>query len=466
MMDDDNSREGSDSEPSIDGRRPSGEHDRTPANRAESGRTGGEGSDSTSPQFDRRRLLQGAADGSRPWFVRAESSAGESTDEGESSITSRIGSTTRRGALRALGAGAFLGSDLLGAVRGANPKMVDVPELLSGNTVVEYMEVPEDWLQHRNHAREAKRNLLDRIGDRPYVFDLGLTGGDATYGGATGFKIRVRVTDTTKASALPDRVDEIPVAVEPTPESHGFGGCHNANDEEYAAGGEAVGWEGHGFGTATTGVIHENKSETHLLHCAHVFWSDCDDAKSGGLEGRDAYRGTSFTDTTSIGQVTGSWDRKGDYAVIEPDGDSTFYRYIDENDDYPDVVGCLSENKIDWLGSNDDDEPILKMGVTNGKNYGDVVASDVSFTFTCINFRDEGVEATTDFGNGDSGGPTYLLRNGDAYISHVSSYRYYDRGAVDGCDHDDDEEIKVGNAVGTAGYYIRNNEPIKFDPDQ
>lgn len=79
-----------------------------------------------------------------------------------------------------------------------------------------------------------------------------------------------------------------------------------------------------------------------------------------------------------------------------------------------------------------------------------------------IDFRDEGAEATTDFCNGDSGGPTYLLRNGDAYVSHVSTYRYYDRGAVDGCDNDADKEVKVGNAVGTAGYYIRNNEPITF----
>lgn len=414
------------------------------------------------PPIKAREVLQEVAESGRSKFWQTGSaSQGEKTD-GQNADMSRPWSITRRSAVKALGISGLVGGNFLGVVRGANPETKEVPELLSGGEVVSYMEVPAAWHQHRNQSRAAKRKLLDSISNRPYVFDISLTAGNETYGGEPGFQIRVRVTDTAKEAEIPDGVDNVPVSVEPAPESHGFGGCHNAQDEEDATGGEAVGWEGHGFGTCTTGVNHENKSATHLLHCAHVFWSDCDDAKSGGLKGRNAYRGTPFTDTTKIGEVTGNWDRKGDYAVIEPDGNSSFFEYIDENDDYPSVAGALSQNKIDWMGSHDDTEPIKKMGVTNGKNDGDIVASDVSFTFTCINFRDEGVEATTNFGNGDSGGPTYLLRNGDAYISHVSSYRYYDRGAVDGCDNDTDKEIKVGNAVGTAGYYIRNNEPITF----
>lgn len=369
--------------------------------------------------------------------------------------------TTRRGALTVFGTGLL--SISTGTTSGAEPEMIEVPELLSGDSVDSYMRVPKKWHEHRQNAISAKEALLDRVSDIPSVFDVALISGDSEHGGATGFQIRVRMSDMSKKDKIPSEHQNIPIDIQPAPQSHGPGGCYNSGSQSSAVGGEAVGWD-NGYGTATTGVIHENKSETHLLHCAHVFYSDCEDVKNNGLKGREAFRGLP-DDNTPIGNVTKSWDRKGDYVIIEPNDTSSFSRYIDENDQYPDMVGAVSQNKIDYMASNDDTEPIIKMGVTHGKNYGDIVASNVSFTSfgTCYNFRTEGVESTTRFANGDSGGPTYLRRNGDAYISHVSSYRYYDNGSITTCF---DNSVRYGRAVGTAAYYIRNNEPIKFDKDQ
>ncbi|PSP78436.1 hypothetical protein BRC81_07795 [Halobacteriales archaeon QS_1_68_20] len=404
--------------------------------------------------LDRRGVLTDAMDGRRPNFLQSESPSDDA------SWTDRVGAITRRGALSALGAGALFGTDFLSTVRGASPKTVEIPALLSGDSVVKYEKVSEDWVQHREQARTAKRKLVDAVGNRPDVFSVGLTQGEGRYGGERGFRIRVQSTDPAQARDLPDSVEDVPVAVESAPESHGPGGCNNAYDEEYAVGGEVVGWTGGGYGTATAAVNYDYSDETYLLHCAHVFWDDCDDAKNNSLSGRGAHRGTYCqSGQTGIGEVSWMWDRKGDYVLIEPDDDSSFWQYVDDNYGYPDIAGRVSESYIDYMASNGDDEPIYSMGATDGRTEGDIITSDVSFTFTCINFRDEGVEATTQFANGDSGGPTWYSYDGDAYITHVNSYRYWDHGTVETCCNN---TAQYGNALGTAGYYIQNDEPISF----
>ncbi|MFB6176696.1 MAG: hypothetical protein ABEI99_06055 [Halobaculum sp.] len=265
---------------------------------------------------------------------------------------------------------------------------------------------------------------------------------------------------------LPSSFEDIPVVVEQAPESHGAAGCYNTGNGKDAAGGDQVGWANGGFGTANSVVYRDpnGSQEEQLLHCAHVFYSDCDDAKSGGITGR-----TVAASGTEIGEVV-TYDRKGDYVLVddvEADNgnaeDTTWLGYIDDNTDFPYVGGRVGQTAIDSYASNSDDPTIYNMGVTTGLTTGEIVSSDLSSTFTCYNFRDEGVEATTNFANGDSGGPTFLIRNGDAFVVSVSSYRYYDRKEIDGCDSDTDKENTMGNAVGTAGYYIQNNENIAFE---
>lgn len=370
--------------------------------------------------------------------------------------------TSRRNALKALGSGAIVGSGLLTSTAAAKPATVEVPELLSGDTVVEYMQVPKDWYQHTKHARQAKNELADRIRDLPSVFSVALVGQDATFGGKPGLKIRVQIDQRSEPPAdgrIPDRVDGIPVSRQPAPASHGPAGCYNSGDESNVSGGEVVGWENGGYGTATGTIVHDpsGSQDKRVLHCAHVFWSSCDDAKSGNIIGRTAERGYG-SGSVDIGTVS-NYNRKGDYVFINNDGTgSDFFRSIDENDSYPSIAGCISQTKINSMASTSG-ETVYNMGATTGKTSGQIVASDKSFTFNCMNFHDEGVEATANFADGDSGGPTYIVRNGDAYISHVSSYRYYDRKSTTTCSGN---TVQKGNPVGQSAYWIQNNENIKF----
>ncbi|WP_152421554.1 hypothetical protein [Haloferax gibbonsii] len=321
------------------------------------------------------------------------------------------------------------------------------------------MEVPKDWLQHREHAREAKAKLLKQLGDDDNVFSIGLVGQETKFGKKKGLKIRVQVQDKLSTASVPTATDDIPVTTEAAPTNHGPAGCHNSSDESSAGGGELVGWTNGGWGTATCAVVHDpgGSEEDRLLHCAHVFWDDCNDAKNGDITGRGAHRGRN-NGGTKIGEVS-TYDRKGDYVLIEERNGGSFMSYIDDNNDYPSVGGRVSETKIDSMATSSG-EDVYNMGVTTGLTTGQIVSSDKSFTFTCMNFHDEGVESTTNFANGDSGSPCYVLRDGDAYITHVGSYRYYDRDGIKTCSGDTAQQ---GNAVGTAGYYIQNNENISFD---
>lgn len=363
-------------------------------------------------------------------------------------------SIKRRDALKALGSSTIALATLSTTIAGASQKTKEVPELLSAGEVVKYMEVPVDWHQHVKHAREAKKKLTEQIGDLPNVFSTALVGQKEEFGGKRGLQIRVQVKDRLRATNIPDRVDDIPVLTEPAPQSHGPAGCYNNEQESHAAGGELVGWANGGYGTCT-GAVWSSSTEKQLLHCAHVFWDDCNDAKYGDIVGRKVARMG-----TEIGEVV-EYDRKGDYVLIDNQGyNSTFERHIEESDySRPDLIGWVSRSKIDSMASSSTGDDVNKVGATHGLNSGEIVASSKSFTFDCFNFHDEGVEATTDFANGDSGGPVYIMRNGDAYITHVASYRYYDRGTVTTCSG---SSASVGNAVGQAAYYIDNNENVTF----
>ncbi|MFB6176695.1 MAG: hypothetical protein ABEI99_06050 [Halobaculum sp.] len=78
--------------------------------------------------------------------------------EDDSNSNRRIG---RRQTLKLLGGGTLVGTGAATTATALTPTTKEVPELLANDRVVEYMEVPEDWLQHRNHARRAKDRFLD-----------------------------------------------------------------------------------------------------------------------------------------------------------------------------------------------------------------------------------------------------------------------------------------------------------------
>ena len=392
--------------------------------------------------------------------MRLQEECDEENVASESRTTDRP--ISRRKTLVAVGSGVVAAVTGPSTVHASTPTTEAVPAFREGTSVVETVDLPRQWLTHRKRVYGAKRQLLDRVGDVPAVFSVGLVGQSETYGDRRGLALRVQVTEKSGESRIPDAVDGVPVRVEAAPNAHGPGGCYNSSGEERAAGGDAVGWEGNGYGTATAAVHNEDRGVTQLLHCAHVFYEDCTDAKQNDLVGRSVTRGAGDSEKVRIGTIA-SWDRTGDYVLIDSDDDSEFLPYIEGESTRPRIKGHVSPEKIDALASGNEDATVKKMGVTTGMTTGTILSSGLSFTMpdVCYNYRGAGVESSTNFADGDSGGPVFLTRNGDedAYLTHIASYRYWDRAGIETCVGN---TVQRGNAVGTAGYHIANTEPISF----
>lgn len=363
---------------------------------------------------------------------------------------------SRRRALKGSGA-TILGSfSLLSEGGGRSPSTVKLPMLVSGDKVVKYLEVPADWNQHRRHATDVLRRVRDRLERVPGVVGTELGQSSQTFGGHGGLKIYALVTDEYgPKSELPSEVEGIEVAVERAPDVYpGCSGpgssdnCTNSEDDKIIQGGEIVGWANGSYGTSTIKVNYDGSE--HLLHCGHVFWSDCTDAESGGLTDRTAQaNGTKIGETVAV-------DVKGDWSTIDTSHGGDYRYKIDDNDTFPTIAGYVTKSTLDHWASISSDPCVRQMGTTTGKTYGKTYRTNADFTnWDCTNMRNEGVRTKCNFGDGDSGGPTWHLHNGDAYMISCTGYFYNADGYA--CDL-----LKGRQSAGIGAYWLKSNTPMDF----
>lgn len=368
---------------------------------------------------------------------------------------------SRRSVLKTGGTAVFSSIALM---RGASAReTVEVPKLISDGEVVAWLEVPRAWKEHRQHARDVLQDKRVELEDTTGVRGTELGRSSKKYGGEHGLQIFALVDDAYWESEedLPSEIEGIPVGEESAPEVRAGGcsgpgtadNCVNHEKDKTVYPGEDVGWVGHGDGTACTRVEY-NGSE-HLLHCGHVFWRDCDDANSGGLTGREAEaEGKKLGETVKV-------DVPGDWSVIDTSLGGDYFYDIDDNDTDPKIVGYVTGVTLDNWASTDTDPCMRQMGCTTGKTYGKVYRTDADYTVSgCTDMRDEGVRTKCDFGQGDSGGPTWHLQDGEAYLVSVTGYYYNPDGLVCG-------GLEKGRqSAGLGAFWLANNEPISFNEDK
>lgn len=357
--------------------------------------------------------------------------------------------TNRRSVLRTFGAASVLGTlGIVGSGRGGPQNTVAVPKAFSGDEVVEYQTVPEAWHDHVERTKTASATAKRRFGPNPNVFSVGLVRSPRTYGGKNGLQLLVKLAGQP-ATAIPDEVDGISVETAPAPTGYDLLGCYNNNSDTDVHGGEIMGWDNGGYGTACSRV--EYNSSPYILHCAHVFWEDCSDVQNNGIKDRLAVAAG-----TAIGRVAGH-DRDGDYAWIDhSESSGSFGTTIDDNDTHPDIKGHIARSTLaDWVSRDQSNRPFLyKMGTTTGKTDGRAKEIDYGFTFSSCTDHDDGngVYTYCDGAPGDSGGPTYHLIDGDAYITNLgnSGYNPHNR-SYSSCTGD---VTKYADTAGVAGYHL------------
>jgi hypothetical protein len=331
---------------------------------------------------------------------------------------------TRRSVLKGIGAAAIGINGMTTFAKGSSPSTIQVPKLVSGEEVYEYMTVEKDWYQHTQHATEARNRFKKVNADVPGIFSTSLIRSSKKYGGHNGLKIHVQMEESATPNALPSEFDGIPIAFGSKPEKHGLG-CTNAENNTSIQGGELVGCpEANSYGSVCA-PIHYNGNQQ-LLHCAHVFWDQCSDNASN-LEGRTADVRDFNGNRTDIGTVKHA-DMNGDFVRIKPYSDVSPRDKIDDNAGHIPIRGSVTKATLDrWLSKSKSDRPMLyQMGVNTGRTSGRLAALNYEENPSCTNFDNgHGVYTWADFGQGDSGGPTYWDDGEYAWMVNITTNYYY-----------------------------------------
>lgn len=331
---------------------------------------------------------------------------------------------TRRSVLKGLGASTIGLSGMTSFAKGSSPATIQVPKLVSGDKVYEYMTVEKDWYQHTQHATEARDRFSKANSEVPGVFSISLVRSSKKYGGHNGLKIHVQTENSEAAKALSSEFEEIPVTFGSKPEKHGRA-CTNAENNTSIQGGELVGCKETGARGSICAPVYYNGNHQ-LLHCAHVFWDQCSDNESN-LEGRTADVRDLNGNTTDIGTVEEA-DMNGDFVRIDPYSDVSPQDIIDDNDGLVPIRGSVTKVTLDrWLSDAKSNRPMLyQMGVNTGRTSGRLAALNYEENPSCTNFDNgHGVYTWADFGEGDSGGPTYWDDGEDAWMVNITTNYYY-----------------------------------------
>jgi hypothetical protein len=339
--------------------------------------------------------------------------------------------------------------------RAESPSTVDIPELISGDEVVQYRKVPKDWYQHQQHAKKLLERKREKLHNIPGVQETQLEASSQTYGGVRGRKIVTLVSeDAPGRKEIPSKLEEIPVEVRNMPKKEA--GCPDDSSDDncidddgtdsvpggYTFGNPNV--DGGGYGSSCCQV---QKSDVgYMLTVAHAFGDHCND---DDLVGHDAYAAGE-----KVGEVV-EWNRDEDWALIDTTFGGDWQNHIRDTRTNPNVAGHVGESSLDYWES-ENTNCTTQAGRTTADTHGKVQATHVSSTTVCTDYNGHGVKTYCNFAGGDSGGPTYHVDStGEAYMVSVTGYGYNWIGSV--CFNN-----QYGNSGGTAAYRLNNQHNMSF----
>ncbi len=350
---------------------------------------------------------------------------------------------SRRSFLRGAGGAALAAT--AGCLTRVGPwRQVRVPTLLAGDEVVHSRQVPKTWVEHVEVVETARRKLGEIAWEFDGVTTLKVTRSDVRYGGRPGLGLAVELSRPEGEIHLPDEIDGVPVRLESGRE-RGLSACYNDRDFDPIPGGVVVEpTEGDAFGTACCRVSDEG--DDRLLTAAHL-WRSC----RGGVDvGAPAYQSG-----RRIGRIA-RYDTAMDVALIEPldgvDFDGTIKL---ERPTHRAVEGVVSDWGLAVLVTGE--QEVENVGASSGYTSGVLTAKDVDEGWNrCVDFAGRGVEAEYRNVVGDSGGPVFHSRDGDAYLVALQQM-WVERVGTD-CS----SQIAGDRGRGTAANRVRERLGVRF----
>lgn len=342
-------------------------------------------------------------------------------------------------------------------VLGRGADTVKLPKYVSGGEAVEYFSVPRQWDEHRKIAKSVQGEVIDKYAGDKGVYGVGLTRSTKTYGGKNGLGVELLVDEAYENPAIPSEISGIPVTTEVgypgqlggCTLSGGGTNCVNKEGDTTVNPGERV--TGTNYAGTAAMKMTDSSSNEYLLAVAHLF-------RDSGSCPTDVNGEAAYTaDGNKIGTVSSS-NSVDDWAVIDLNSNADTTAQIDDNDNYPTCTDAVSEATLqDWESRSKSNRPCLyQMGCTTGKTTGRLKYANFSETTfnSCVDYNSDGsadgVYTYCDFGQGDSGGPTWHMDGGDAHlVSTTALYHYYVGTICSGNDYGADSSGMGAYAIET-----------------
>jgi hypothetical protein len=352
--------------------------------------------------------------------------------------------TTRRKLLQAVGAGsvALVAHSGVGSAGGDSTKRV--PEVKAGDEVLEYMEVPEKWLQQHDKAKRVKRRFNSEWISEDGVLSTELVASDERFGGKPGFQIRMTVDPETFKREAPDEKEGVRVATERGSRDDMRPHCENDQNYDDMPGGVWI--EGDSATPRGTSFCEVEYNGTYyMMTAAHLFGT------TEPCDGHDIPDPADQFDR-DLGYLEG-YHTEYDLAICSASENGIeLYDYIYGEDSQWPVKGYETESKISNRVVTTYDS-YKQMGTSTGIKDGHIRAKDRS-NDECPTFNDEAVVGSCGGADGDSGGPAFSVNeDGEANLIYMHSWGVNgDTDTYDDCGN----EYVSDDTMGTAAYRIND----------
>lgn len=314
-------------------------------------------------------------------------------------------SISRRSFVKRVGA---VGALPLAQVSSDNGDTDRLPELKDKYGVVQWMDVPSQWNEHRQRAERVCENLRERNANSEGVIETGLIAAPETYGGKRGFEVEIGVQSDRLNVELPDHEQNVPVSTVETEAPAEL--CYNSTYNGIK-GSVKVSDSQSSYGSTAWKVNHSG--QTFMLTAHHVV----DDANlNDGVYGDGSPR--------SFDEIGGVYEYSSDLDIALIDTDRSIQNSIEGENNQWNIGGWVTESGISSRVTSPFDG-YTAMGCTTGETNGGLGKYHIGGSYSNqidADFGGHGVRGNANSAPGDSGGPSFSVHNGDAYLTHLVTH--------------------------------------------
>ena len=112
-------------------------------------------------------------------------------------------------------------------IKSKSDDVVKIPELRNQEEVVKWLEVPKEWLSHKQKVEEVRNDWGSDITSNEGIEEIGIIAAPERYGGKKGLQIELTVDKSKLESEVPDHVEGVNIQTVERESKYEHLACYN-----------------------------------------------------------------------------------------------------------------------------------------------------------------------------------------------------------------------------------------------